>query len=402
MERVVILQYERPLQIHTVNLALAIASSGCHVDLFLKGCGMDFVDLGRLRQYPNVKAVDLDSPDIGKAASFLWRALHSVLNRSLKRISYLPIILPVVFWVYWHLRKQKNDLFIGVEKVGMVWACFLSRLTGIPFVYYSLELYDEKHPFFEGVPGFSAVRRLEKKSHRNAAATIVQDDLRRDYLFHSNGLNGNSRAIMLPVSVTGSLKEPEVEAFVPRRAPNVPDILYLGWIDKRRYVLELARAASRHNKQFRVVFHGWGEPTLLKELKAVGGDSVILSTEMVSEDRLSEVAASADIGLAIYGIEHANDRLTAFSSEKVALYCQAGIPFISFDTPSYRQLLKDFQCCVLIRELSELSQAVEKIMSDYPNYSTNAFEAFKRHYDFERNIAPVIRELDEVSLRKDS
>ncbi len=397
LRHIAIFQYEWPLQIHTLNLAAAFASKGCRVDLFLKGCSADLVDLGRLEKYPSIRIVNFDvTTKTGKLAGGFRRLQKAALNRLARRISYTPIIFPTVLAALPYVRRDKSELFIGVEKKGMIWASFLSRLTGTPFVYYSLELYDEQHPFFVDVVGFSALRRLEKKSHRKASATIIQDRLRKEHLFRSNGIT-NNRAVLLPVSIPGRSNGREHD--LPRAKwgiLEVPIVLYLGLIEKSRHCLELADVARHNSHSFKIVFHGYGEPTFLQRIRDTGGEGVILSTELVSEDLLPDIVASADIGLATYGTECANEVLTAFASEKVALYCRAGIPFVAFDTPSYRELVQGSPCCILIEKIADLPRAVEVIMKDYSAYKANALNAFQKYYKFERNVAQVITQLNDV------
>jgi glycosyltransferase involved in cell wall biosynthesis len=170
-------------------------------------------------------------------------------------------------------------------------------------------------------------------------------------------------------------------------------VLYLGLIEDTRHCLDLAYVARDHAEKFRVVYHGYGETKYLDRIRCAAGEAVTLSTELVPENLLPDLVASADIGLVFYKNDCANDLLTAFSSEKVALYCRAGVPFIAFDTVSYRELVERFQCCVLIKNIREFPQAVEVILNDYSAYSINAIKAFREYYQYETNMVQVIKQL---------
>ena len=393
-KRVAVFQYQWPLQIHTANFVEALAAKGYHVDLFIKRCRTDLVDLSRIERVASIRLINLNGRDLSGQKT-LYQRVQGLCERLIKKYSYTPIILPAVIAASRYLRKEKFDFFIGVEKMGMIWACFLSKVTGTPFVYYSLELYDEGHPEYAARPDFPALRRLEKKAHQRAAATIIQDRPRKEHLFRTNGLNGG-KAIFMPVSVPGPAFEHKKDSFRAKWGipSELPVVLYLGIMEESRHCLDMARAAQIYGDKFRIVFHGYGNPDLIEKIRSAGGDALTLSTELVPEDRLPDVVGSADIGLAFYRSDCANNLLTAFSSEKVALYCRAGVPFISFDTPSYRELVKNIPCCVLIREISEMPQAIETIMSNYATYRANALEAFRRYYQFETNIERVIGELE--------
>jgi len=394
VKRAAIFQYQWPLQSHIVNLAEALASSGYEVEIFIKDCSSDLVDLARLQMLSQINIISFNSTSAGSRHKIFLRRLHGLYERAMKRFSYAPIIIPSVVAAFRYVRRKRYSFFIGIEKMGLIWAGFLSMLTGNPFVYYSLELYDEQHPFFIGSPDFPALRSLEKKFHQKSAATIVQDRLRGEHLFLSNEIIDN-RMIFLPVSVPGPPAEHKIDSYrVQWKIPaELPIVLYLGLIEDTRHCLDLAYVARDHAEKFRVVYHGYGETKYLDRIRCAAGEAVTLSTELVPENLLPDLVASTDIGLVFYKNDCANDLLTAFSSEKVALYCRAGVPFIAFDTVSYRELVERFQCCVLIKNIREFPQAVEVILNDYSAYSINAIKAFRKYYQYETNMVQVIKQL---------
>jgi glycosyltransferase involved in cell wall biosynthesis len=397
VRRIAIFQYEWPLQIHTTNLATALASEGYHVDLFIKGCRTDLVDLSRFKEQPQVRVVNWGNTAEGSSHRSFQQRLFGIYARLVKSFSYTPIMLPAVFSAFNYVRNEKYNYFIGVEKMGMIWAGFLSQLTRTPFVYYSLELYDEEHPDYIGRPGFSALRHLEKIQHRKAEATIIQDKHRGAHLLRSNGMIDHNM-IFLPVSVPGPPDLRDVDSYRQKWGipPELPIVLYLGIFEESRHCLDVASAARPYADRFRVVFHGYGNAKLIEKIRNAGGAALTLSTELVPDNILPDMVASADIGLSLYRNDCANNLLTAFSSEKVALYCRAGIPFIAFDTTSYRELADSFKCCVLIKDIHELPRAVDTIMKDYEVYRSNALQAFQKFYQFETNVKQVIKQLDDM------
>ncbi len=129
-----------------------------------------------------------------------------------------------------------------------------------------------------------------------------------------------------------------------------------------------------------LVLHGLIDP-YIKNL-AENTDDVIISDEIVPFDQQWKIAASSKIGIAIYDNFIENDRLTAFSSAKIALYCQSGIPFIALKNENYLKLQNKFDCCYLIDDLSQFFYGVDKIMNKYEYYRQNAFKAFDQVYNF--------------------
>ena len=101
--------------------------------------------------------------------------------------------------------------------------------------------------------------------------------------------------------------------------------------------------------------------------------------------------ASATIGIALYDNGWPNTRFTAFSSEKIARYLQAGVPFIAFANESYFKLKNEFDCCELIHDTSELDRAIKGLLNNYEYYRENAFEAYNKYYNIENTIKPLTR-----------
>ena len=371
------------MQVHTLNLAAALAAAGMGVDLWIRNGSFELTDV----LPPEVRIVDFDPKNR------LMRKLMMLYQLVMARISITAMLAPLLPRSRRLMRERHYDALIGIEKLGMIWAGLLAPESDIPFVYYSLELYDETHPAFQNQPGFALLRSAEKRFHRKARATIVQDAQRGEHVLRANGVT--NELIFLPVSVPGLpirtrsnwLREKFV---IPA---DVPVVLYAGVIDEERRCLDVARVAAAYKDRIAFVFHGYGDEPTLAKMRAESGGAAILSTELVPAAQLPEVVASADVGLAIYRTDYPNDRLTAFSSEKVALYCKAGVPFIAFDTDSYRALLNEIDCGRLVKQPQEIPEAVAAIMADHERLRENAFTAFERYYRFETNFGKALARL---------
>ncbi len=430
--RIAFFQAEWPVQVHTANLALLLARAGYGVDLFVyTPWNPNYVDLRTLAAEPGITVHDL-SPAPPPPASHRDRRGFSRLARSLA--SRLPPVRSACRAVHygllatgrtaqegWRLLRgsevgllprgladRARDLMgsqpyhcaIGVEKKGLLWAAAATRGTAIPVVYYSLELFgrDYARARARWSLEFRRLRAAERRRHRRAAATIVQDPDRARVLFEDNGLSlADASILYLPVSVIGPPRHEPSQLLRERFGlpAHTRIVLSFGLIHEDRYALDLARAAQRFPDDWVLVMHGLPDAGTLEKIRAIDRrGKVLLSLERVPAHRVADVIASADVGLAFYRPELANDRLTAFSSEKMALYMRCGVPFIAFDYAGYRRLADDEQCGVVIRNLDELPRAIRTILDARDRFARHARRTFEKYYDFTSNFAAVLQGIE--------
>jgi glycosyltransferase involved in cell wall biosynthesis len=170
-------------------------------------------------------------------------------------------------------------------------------------------------------------------------------------------------------------------------------LLIFGLISEHRLSPELARAAQRFPAAWRLVFHGHGPESVIQQIRQIDQRGrVVLSLDQVPQDQLTRVVSSATIGLVLYASETINDQLVAFSSEKIALSLQCGLPVIAFRHPGF-DFLETERCGVLISTLDELAAAGRKILESYGEYHRNAMASFSRHFAFEQNIQTLVEEM---------
>jgi hypothetical protein len=287
---------------------------------------------------------------------------------------------------------------IGVEKRGLIWAGRVAERLSVPLVYYSLELYtSEFRPLIKERGGYLQFRRAtdaEARYHRRAAATIVQTPERARLLAADTGAElSEANTFYVPVSLLGSARR-EPSTFLHDTLGLDRDqrlILYFGLIRTDRYALGLAEAAQRFHDGWTLVMHGWGPQDALDGIREVDNkDKVALSLEMVPWNRIGELIGSAAVGVALYAREPANNRLTAFASEKMALYMKHGVPFVAFDYEEYRQLAMGYRCGEVLSDVADLPDAVGTILGSHLAYRAQTAVAFADHYDFRRNFRPVL------------
>jgi glycosyltransferase involved in cell wall biosynthesis len=174
-------------------------------------------------------------------------------------------------------------------------------------------------------------------------------------------------------------------------------ILYFGHVWERRYVLELTQAAQSFPEDWLLVMHGPTADCTAQRIRQLDQrNRVMLSQKMVPSELVQEVIASADVGLLFYSGESHNERLTAFASEKIALYMQCGVPFIAFDYPGFRRLAEEEHCGRVVRQFEELPEAIRSILKRWDEFSAGAHQAFAKHYSFADSFAKVVEAIERL------
>lgn len=400
--RIAIFQYEWPLQSHTINLANALLQKGYRVDLLVKGCSKNYVKIDKLIRNSNFRLFDVTFPFEVKRNSrysLLKKKIWKFCEKIGQKFFFKPVLQSSIDLSINYISKNPYLLLIGIEKKGLIWAGSVAKKLGLPFVYYSLELYDEKHPYFYNCPNFARIRKAEKFYHRNSIATIIQDYDRGIYLLKANGLPVSTTEFWyLPVSVPGPKYQNRTNYLrdkfkIPQK---IPIILYFGLIDEPRDCLLLSYLAKTYAGQIKVIAHGFGKAEFLKKLTDESNHELILSLDMVPEEQIPELISSADLGIVLYRRDCANDILTANSSEKVALFCKVGLPFIAFQSDSYVALRNKFRCCELFNSphSEKIYESIMIILKESECYREEAFKAFGHNYCLENHIERLLNNIN--------
>jgi hypothetical protein len=172
-----------------------------------------------------------------------------------------------------------HSCFIGVDTEGLVAATAVGFVRKVPILYWSLEIRslrdctDLIRRFF---------KRIEKRCHRRALLTIIQDRERADSLMQENRIRA-ARVIIVPNGPLGPpprLSSSYLHAKFGLK-PAQLIILNIGMICPEVLSLELAGAAARWPEQWSLIFHERAirEPSdpYLRQILDAGGERVLLT-----------------------------------------------------------------------------------------------------------------------------
>ena len=330
---------------------------------------------------PVSKAMQKFSRNRYRLALFLWPEMAIFSSAALDKLSAVR-------------SRGPYEFVIAVEKGGLALAMKLRLNCGNPIVYYSLELYTKDHPLISFDVRMRALRRIERKYSRDVSMFVIQDDSRWDVLKRDLQLPSDSLKTLFPVSEPAEIVE---RSRYLRERLGLPDqskiLLYFGAVRPERGVLEIAECADRLPDGWFLVFHGPCDDRVRRSLEKVSKrEKIRLSRDMVQVRDRALLIASADAGLAIYGETSLNDRLTGFSSEKVALYLKCGLPVIARRNQSYSHI-EAAGAGVLLDSIDDIPKAVRSIDSNLRQFSQSAQRLFFERYTFEKNVSSLLRAL---------
>ena len=269
------------------------------------------------------------------------------------------------------------SLGIGLDKGGLLWAGAWHKKTKKPYVHYSTELLSADSEIYRW-PKLGAMLPLESEAHAGAAATIVQDTDRGNYLAHyDKAVSGH--VFYFPVSV----KAPKKTYGISRRPLCVSFGTIEGRLDEQQ-ILSIHRTLP---DAYEMLFHMNNTQDFLHGLKArYGMPNIHVSTDTLNDTQIEALLAQARLALCWYHPHDMNNALTAFSSEKLARYLSLGIPVIVNADSNFHKLFAKYRCGVGLHAISQLPEAIAEIESRYDEYRGAAFQAYEAYYNHDTNF----------------
>jgi glycosyltransferase involved in cell wall biosynthesis len=294
------------------------------------------------------------------------------------------------------LLSGRYDLVIACDTPSLVAARIAHLLKGIPFVFHSRELllsWDLR------TIGERLEKFVERRCHRRAAFTVIQDSPRAGLLARDNTLSPE-RFLIVPNAPLGMYRQGPAPSLAERLglAPGTAAVLYAGTVDETTMILEVVKSVSRWPEATVLVIHGNIETTyrpLLEEAAAAVPGRVVFSPGTIQTDELDRFFAGAAAGLAFYRPINDNFRYVGRAAGKIFNYMKVGCPAICNNLPGLRELLDDQGCGRTVADPSMIGEALEEILGDHENYRRHCIETFGR-YEFSVAYGTAIDRMESV------
>jgi glycosyltransferase involved in cell wall biosynthesis len=374
-----------------INLANSFAEKGHNVFIY---CRKIYFEAPMLQFHNNVNLIEIANNRIVRYC------IEKIPNRTIiKGICEFYVSVMYFNRVISKIRKRiksNNRIIIGIDAMGLLWANMNKKDNDILF-YLSLELtinrsYCQKTKQY--------VKKQEIKIHKNQVSlTIIQDKYRLDSLKKNNRLDASvPYAILTNSPRTKTHNDKEKNNYFEEKFSlpvNSFKILSAGMISDETMSFEVAKSFSLFNRDNTfLIFHERqkrsNEEEYIKKVKNVGGNKLVLSLEPVSYESIYKIYASADIGLVFYNASYGeNFSNIVGASGKLTHYLQYGMPVICFDLPGFRELIETYHCGVVIKDLSEMEDAVNFIEKNYQSMKDGARQCYLECYNFDNQFDKI-------------
>lgn len=307
----------------------------------------------------------------------------------------------VGFYRYCHqistLMDRNFTCFIGADTLGMIAANWVGSSKKIPVVYYNLELLltEECRTIKDKI-----VKFFEKRASQKARWIIIQDQKRAEYLIEDNNL-AKEKFIFIPTAMSN--KTVSRNDFLRKKFRISHDkkiILYAGEMVPWSMGLEIAQAAQKWGDDLVLVLHSSRiheevKDYLHKIKSIIIKPGKVYFSEPVKWGFLPKIIASADIGLAFYGDnrEKIGHYEIGESSGKLASYLQVGLPVITCDSSSFKNIINKYQIGEYAHHVNQIENLAKKILKNYNFYHRNSRKCFKVKYDYANYFPRILQKI---------
>jgi len=333
-----------------------------------------------------------------EAACLVFKGIFFFARKLISRISkgddYAKIIKMSYFTLYCFLKscKKEKTVLIGADPAGLCAAALASRRTGNPYVYFEREMFISKDTqnFIDRI-----IKYIERKANREALFTIEFDETRMEEIKRDNQLP-RDRTMVIPNAPIGKARMTRGDYF--NRTFGIENekriALYTSGISDPKLSVEsqwmmptfaiardLIKSIVTWPNNVVLVMHCFGRKEQLEELINLSkrtNREIFFSTEKFPFETIDNIFSSSDIGFALYDGQYFNTKYTGLSSGKLFHFMKFCVPVITNNTPSCRKAIEETGSGVCIDEISEIGNAIKRILDKEEEFRLNCLNTFSR------------------------
>ncbi|RAM51564.1 MAG: hypothetical protein C6Y22_10915 [Hapalosiphonaceae cyanobacterium JJU2] len=372
-----------------VNTATYLARHGYLVDVFTISDEDDKFPL-KIFDEDNIKVYFIKTPIIER------------LRRVFPRFTYFfdPVLKGFEDAIRFFVAPHRYTFIIAFDQEGLIRARILSKLWCVPYVYHSLEIYEQN---MQAPRKEQLKKKLEIWFSQRALFCLSQDEKRCDILAEENKLN-RDKLLVVYNSALGSELLPSKDNYLRDKFKinnNKYIVLAVGSLIIEHCIDQIVTSVDEWSDNFVLVLHGWFGSLeyegLIRHEVELRSERVFLSTDLLEQKY--QVFQSSDIGLVFF--QHNNKKnykknfiYAAGSSGKIFDFMRTGVPIIASDIPGMREIVEGYnrKCGIVINSPKDIGKTLPKIMEEYDLLKQNSFDSYS-YYEFGQCYSQVLTQI---------
>jgi len=294
-------------------------------------------------------------------------------------------------------KREVCDVVIALDVKELIVSH--QAVKDVPIIYHSLELrHFGESDFFH--THLKPLKEAEGMAFKDVATVIIQDEERARFLWESNNCRYEpEKVILFPHSYIGNAAVRRSNYFCTlfpelRRQPL---LVQMGTICQHRRSDELIKIATMCPERFFMIFHGFSDNSLKREIESIGAPRCRYSRPVESFRDVEEVASGVDVGLVFYLADNFSDILAAHASSQYCLFMKCGVPVLTGNAGSLSRIVRRYRCGIVVEDLTNLFSSADEIMSDYETYSRNAVRCFESELQLAHYSEPLIKRIHTIA-----
>lgn len=290
--------------------------------------------------------------------------------------------------------KERYDLIIGVDRLGLIWADCFSKGFKSPYALISYEIFFRRET--------SKLFKLpEIKASKGVSFAVVQDDKRAEKLSEENKID-KEKLIQIPV--TSSFSKPYIKNMSLYHELGIPldkkILIFTGSVAKWACIDKILLQLSRFPDSWVLVLHdGHGKvrPRINSMLVELNLDPISISDKLyysnlklpTTED-MHHLLHSADLGLCAYCPTYSdmytgdNLKYIGLASGKAMTYLQHGLPIVTTSGGQMGEIVKNNRLGFTLDKIEDLPYCLANYdSSEAKSVHQGCYDYFNREFSFD-------------------
>ena len=312
----------------------------------------------------------------------------------LANILQVGIVLKIIsgFLKLFYL-KDKYDLIIGVDRLGLIWADCFSKGFKSPCALISYEIFFRRET--------SKLFKLpEVKASKGISFAIVQDDKRAEKLSEENKID-EKKLIQIPVA--SSFSKPYKKSMSLYQELGIPSdkkiLLFIGSVAKWTCIDKILSQLTRFPDSWVLVLHdGYGKirskvNSMLLDLNldpmSISDKLYYSNLKLPTTEDMHHLLHSADLGFCAYYPTYSNTytgdnvKYIGLASGKATTYLQHGLPVVTISGSQIGEIVKNNRLGFTLDTIEELPGCLANYdSSERQSMHKDCYDYFNREFSF--------------------